>query len=160
MKKAIRIGFFSFVLSITACCKHKTDNDVICNPTSLNISPFIERYGNFTCGGNLYEYEYIKRKQSQIDSLFDCTFSPPVAFPVDETNMLYIMYGKMSYYRYDTFQTQLFKDTCSKKLVYQVDMIQRDTTHWQFPGVMSMFCEVENIPADYQIEIKYKYVPK
>ncbi|MFN8287799.1 MAG: hypothetical protein U0V74_13665 [Chitinophagales bacterium] len=99
------------------------------------------------------------RKKAEIDSLADCTFSPPVPFPADETDFVYIMFGKMSYYRYDTFQTSLFKDTCSKKLTYQVNMIQRDTTHWQFPGVMSMFCEVENIPADYQVEVKYQYVP-
>ena len=82
-----------------------------------------------------------------------------MAFPVDETDFAYIMFGKMSYFRYDTFQTALFKDTCAKKLVYQVDMIQRDTTHRQFVGALTMFCSVENIPADYQVEVKYTYVP-
>ena len=157
MKQIVTTGFLILLLFMDSCCKHKGDN--ICNSNNASINPFIEKYYVFTCGGNLYEYQYVMRKKSQIDSLTDCTFSPPVAFPVDETNFVYIMLGKMSYYRYDTFQTALFKDTCLKKLVYQVDMIQRDTTHWQFPGVMSMFCSVENIPADYQVEIKYKYVP-
>ncbi len=145
------------VFLIAGCCKHKNEN--ICNTSTYALSPSLERYGYFSCGGNLYEYEYIKRKKAQIDSLFDCTFSPPVPFPVDETDLVYIMFGKISYYRYDTFQTNLFKDTCSKKLTYQVDMIQRDTTHRQFPGALSIFCSVENIPADYQVEVNYKYVP-
>jgi hypothetical protein len=154
--KSIALFIISFSL-VASCCKDKTNNT--CNEGPFEVSPFLERFGYFTCGGNLYEYQYVMQRKSQIDSLFDCTFSPPVPFPVDETDFVYIMFGKMSYYRYDTFQTSLFKDTCSKKLTYQVDMIQRDTAHWQFPGVMSMFCEVENIPADYQVEVKYKYVP-
>lgn len=138
--------FFALSLFIPGCCKDKKE----CVGNKFSIPPFVEKFGSFTCGGNLYEYEYIKRRKSEIDSLTDCTFSPPIAFPIDETDMVYIMYGKMSYYRYDTFQTTLLKDTCARKLVYQIDMLQRDTTHWQFPGVMSMFCSVENIPADYR----------
>lgn len=123
------------------------------------VSPFVEAYYTFTCGGNLYEYQYIMRKKSQIDSLTDCTFSPPVAFPVDETDFAYIMLGKMSYHYGDTFQTSLFKDTCLRKVVYDVSMVQRDTALLQFPGARSMFCAVENIPTDYTVEVKYKYVP-
>ncbi|MCO5280147.1 MAG: hypothetical protein M9931_03700 [Chitinophagales bacterium] len=88
-----------------------------------------------------------------------CTFSPPVAFPIDETDMVYIMVGKMAYHYRDTFYSKLFKDTCSKKLTYEVNMVQRDTVYNTFPGVVSMFCSIENIPADYQVEVKYKYVP-
>ncbi len=142
---------------IAGCCKNKSEN--LCIANEFQVSPFIEKYGYFTCGGNLYEYQYIMRSEAQIDSLFDCNFSPSVPFPADETDFVYIMFGKMSYYRHDTFQTALLKDTCLKKLVYRVDMIQRDTTHRQFPGVLSMFCEVENVPADYQVEVKYQYVP-
>lgn len=99
-------------------------------------------------------------RKSQIDSLTDCTFSPPVAFPVDETDFVYIMFGKMSYYYKDTFQTAVFKDTCLKKVTYEVNMIQRyKTLESNGGGVRSMFCSLENIPADYQVEVKYKYVP-
>lgn len=142
---------------VTGCCKHRGHENP-CVANQFNISAITERYSDFWCTGN-DEYTYVLRSKAQIDSLSECHFSPPAPFPVDETDYVYIMFGKMSYYKYDTFNTALFKDTCSKKLVYQVDMIQRDTTHWQFPGVMSMFCEVENIPADYQVEVKYKYVP-
>ncbi len=142
--------------ALWGCCKDKND----CKSENFQVQPFIERYYTFTCGGNLYEYEYIKRKKIQIDSLSDCTFSPPVAFPIDETDMLYIMFGKMSYHYDDTFQTNLLKDTCLKKIIYEVNMIQRDTALWSNGGgVLSMFCSVENIPADYQVEVKYKYVP-
>ncbi|HRG88140.1 MAG TPA: hypothetical protein PLW44_03910 [Chitinophagales bacterium] len=145
------------VFLIGGCCKDKTGN--ACNEAAFVVDPFLERYAYFTCGGNLYEYQYVMRRKAQIDSLSDCNFSPPVPFPVNETDFIYIMFGKMSYFRYDTFQTILFKDTCLKKVTYQVDMIQHDTTHRQFPGVISMFCSVENIPADYEVEVKYKYVP-
>lgn len=134
--------------------------DKICKNTSFSILPFIEKYYTFTCGGNLYEYEYIKRKKAEIDSLTDCTFSPPVAFPLDEANMVYIMVGKMSYYYKDTFQSIILKDTCNKTLVYDLQMIQRTTIlESNGGGVKSMFCSVENIPEDYEVEVKYKYVP-
>lgn len=157
MRNLLLVSVVALFFLICGCCKDK--NDTLCNSNDVPVKPFLEKYYVFTCGGNLYEYLYVMHRKSQIDSLTDCTFSPPIAFPIDETDMVYIMYGKMSYYRYDTFQTTLLKDTCARKLVYQIDMLQRDTTHWQFPGVMSIFCSVENIPPDYEVEVKYKYVP-
>jgi len=150
---------FLTTIILLSCRKSKEE----CVDGKSSIQPFIEKVGSFTCGGNLYEYEYIKRNKSQIDSLTDCTFSPPVAFPIDESDMVYIMVGKEFTHYGDTFQTQLWKDTCNKKLVYEVNKIQRDTTRYCCPygvtAVTSMFCSVENIPADYQVEVKYKYVP-
>jgi hypothetical protein len=157
MRIAIVFCSICFLL-VAGCCKHKDENT--CNSTQFHVSPFLERYGNFTCGGNLYEYQYVMQRKSQIDSLFDCTFSPPVPFPVDETDFVYIMFGKMSYFYKDSFQTVLYKDTCLKKLTYDISLIQ---THLDSlsngGGVLSLFCSVENIPADYQVEVKYKYVP-
>jgi hypothetical protein len=148
-------------LFLAGCCKDK--NGTSCKGDSFEIAPFLERYGYFTCGGNLYEYQYVMRKKAQIDSLSDCTFSPPVPFPVDETDFVYIMLGKTFEYYKDTFQTTLWKDTCNKKLIYEVNRIQRDTARYCCPygitAVSSMFCTVENIPADYEVEVKYKYVP-
>jgi hypothetical protein len=158
MTKQIKLLAVFLCLLINGCCKHKSENT--CIPNSFRVNPFIEKYAYFTCGGNLYEYQYIKRKQAQIDSLTDCTFSPPIAFPVDETDMVYIMYGKMSYYYRDSFQTQLLKDTCLKTLTYQVNLIQTHTDSLSNGGgVLSTFCAVQNIPADYKVEVKYKYVP-
>ncbi|MBL7777585.1 MAG: hypothetical protein JNK66_04720 [Chitinophagales bacterium] len=154
--KPIAIGVIVAVATLLgSCCKDKAH----CASAPYYVDPFIEKYYTFTCGGNLYEYEYIMRRKSQIDSITDCTFSPPVAFPIDETDFVYIMIGKMSYFYGDTFQASLSKDTCLKKLIYDVSMIQRDTAQLQFPGTRSMFCAVENIPPDYQVEVKYKYVP-
>ena len=161
MSQAIRFLFLVSLLIIAGCCKHKTET--ICNPTTFQVIPFVEKYGYFFCGGNDYEYTYTLRKKIQIDSLADCTFSPPVAFPVDETNMLYIAVGRLSFYRNDTMaETRITKDTCSKKVVYEVNMKQRDTTlaAGGLGAVMSIFCSIENIPADYQVEVKYQYVPK
>lgn len=154
-KTIIIIATICFLIVLYSCKKD-------CNNKTTPILPFIEKYGDFTCGGNLYEYEYIKRHKTQIDSLTDCTFSPPMAFPLDETDMVYIMVGKLSYYSNDTFQTNLYKDTCAKKLTYELSMIQRDTIKVSFypQGIArGMFCSIENIPADYEVEVKYKYVP-
>ena len=146
------------IATIAGCHKGRNENE--CTGNTFAVQPFIEKYYDFTCGGNLYEYQYIFRKKEQIDSLSDCTFSPPVAFLVDETDFVYIMLGKMSYYYNDTFQTTLLKDTCAKKLTYGVNMIQRTSTlESNGGGVKSMFCSVANIPADYQVEVNYKYVP-
>jgi hypothetical protein len=140
----------------TGCCKDKKS----CKGGEFQIHPFIERYAKFECQNN-NEYTYIFRNSKQIDSLQPtCSFAVPVAFPIDETNMIYFIIGKGSYHRRDTFNTSVVKDTCFKTLTYQVDMIQRDTATWEFPGgVQSMFCAVQNIPADYKVEVKYKYVP-
>ncbi|HWB64747.1 MAG TPA: hypothetical protein VG603_14625 [Chitinophagales bacterium] len=153
----ILIGGLSIIL--IAGCKHKTDTS--CIPNTFSVNPFVERKSDFHCGSNNYDYTYIFRKKSEIDSLEPiCSFSPPVPFPVDETDFVYIMFGKMSYFYKDSFQTILYKDTCLKKLTYDISMIQ---THLDSlsngGGVLSLFCSVENIPADYQVEVKYKYVP-
>lgn len=143
------------ILMLAGCCKEKA-----CKEEQVETKPFVEKFAHFTCGGNLYEYQYVYRSKADIDTLSDCTFTPPVAFAVDEKDFVYIMYGKMSYYYADTFQTFLQKDDCNKRIIYNVDMIQRDTTLWSNGGgVLSMFCSVENIPADYEVEVKYKYVP-
>jgi len=147
----------TITIAFASCCKEKNGN--ICSSNQFQVMPFVERYGNFSCGGNLYEYQYVLRRESEIDSLSDCFIAPPIPFPIDETDFVYIMIGKMAYHYRDTFETLLLKDTCNKKLVYQVDMIQQDTALNTFPGVVSMFCSAENIPSGYQVEVKYKYVP-
>lgn len=161
MRNIILVAAVALFFGISGCCKDK--KDTLCNSSQVSAKPFLEKYYVFTCGGNLYEYQYIMRRKSQIDSLTDCTFSPPVAFPVDETNFVYIMVGKTFEFYKDTFQTSIWKDTCAKKLIYEVNRIQRDTTRYCCPygatAVSSMFCSVENIPPDYQVEVKYKYVP-
>ena len=145
----------AILLLLNACCKNKME----CVNGIINVSPFVERYSKFECQNNM-EYTFIFSNKSQIDSLFPtCSFNSPIAFPIDESNMKYFLVGRLSYHQKDTFQTVLLKDTCNKSITYQVDMIQRNTSLWQFPGVISMFCAVENIPADYKVEVKYKYVP-
>src|SRR5690606_19710758 len=96
-----KLCFIITAFAIISGCK----KDKVCKDTLFSIQPFIEKYYTFTCGGNLYEYEYVKRKKAEIDSLADCDFSSPIAFPLEENNMVYIMVGKMSYYYNDTFQT-------------------------------------------------------
>ena len=45
-------------------------------------------------------------------------------------------------------------------MYYSISLIQRDTTVLSNGGaVKGIFCTVENIPADYEVEVKYKYVP-
>ena len=140
---------------IGGCCKDKKS----CKGSAFQIHPFTERYAKFECQNN-NEYTYIFRNSKQIDSLQPtCSFAVPVAFPIDETDMVYIMFGKTAYHYRDTFQTNLLKDTCNKTLTYEVNMVQQDTAFNTFPGVVSMFCSVQNIPADYKVEVKYKYVP-
>jgi hypothetical protein len=161
MRNILLLGVVALSFLIDGCCKNK--KDILCKSENIEIKPFLERYYVFTCGGNLYEYEYIMRRKSQIDSLTDCTFSPPVPFPIDETDFVYIMVGRTFEFYKDTFQTSIWKDTCAKKLIYEVNRIQRDTSRYCCPygitAVSSMFCSVENIPPDYQVEVKYKYVP-
>lgn len=141
---------------LAGCCKDKKD---VCVGNPFDVKPFVEKYAKFECQNN-DEFIYIFRSSKQIDSLQPtCFFSAPIAFPLDESNMVYFIVGKVSYHMQDTFKTNVLKDSCLKTLTYQVNMIQRDTTQWQFPGVQSMFCSVENIPPDYQVEVKYKYVP-
>lgn len=146
------------LLFVTGCCKHKSEN--ICNPTPLPVTPFVEKRHIFQCN-NSDEFTYIFRTKEQIDSLDPtCFFIGSVPFPVNDANMLYIMAGRTSYHYRDTISfTELLKDTCNKKLTYVVSMYQTDTTVNIIPGRRTIFCSVENIPADYQVEVKYKYVP-
>lgn len=144
---------------LSSCCKHKTSD---CYNSQIPTTPFYEYFQKFYCNNNV-EYEYVFRKKEQIDSLLPECFiaSGNTSFPVDQNNMIIFAIGKLSQYHRDTFQTNFFKDTCGKKLTFNINMIQRDTIPWQAPGaVVSMFSIVENIPADYQVEVKYKYVPK
>ncbi|HRN95650.1 MAG TPA: hypothetical protein PL084_13080 [Chitinophagales bacterium] len=162
MKKA---HYLLIIVSLTAtiltgCCKDKNKNT--CKSESFSINPFVQRFGSFFCGGNDYEYTYIFRKKAEIDSLHsECSYYN-VAFSIDETNFAYIAVGRLSYHQKDTMLSNLYVDTCSRLLTYDVEMIQRDTTKVSFyplGATMSIFCSVENIPADYQVEVKYKYVP-
>lgn len=163
MKNSVSVLAIVFLFLVTGCCKHKTDN--VCKQSSIQLQPFVEKFGYFFCDSNDYEYTYVFTKKDQIDSLSPTCYMPwSVPYPVDETNMRYIILGRMSYHYRDSFAfTSLLVDTCNKKLVYEADMIQRDTAFYCCPygagGILSMFCSVENIPADYQVEVKYKYVP-
>jgi hypothetical protein len=152
--------FITLILFFNSACKKEKNK---CVGDAFLIQPFVDRSGVFYCGSNDFEFTHIVRKKSQIDSLTNCSFSPPVAFPIDETNMVYIAFGKLSYHHKDTITTTIMKDSCSKVLIYDVSMIQRDTTSLCCPEgisvVRNIFCSVENIPADYQVEVKYKYVP-
>jgi len=148
---------FGLGIFLAGCCK---DKDGECLDNAFSVKPFTERFYVFRCNNNDVEYSYVLRSREQIDSLQPvCFFTAPVAFPIDEIDMLYIALGKMSYHYSDTFKTNIIKDTCNKLVTYDVQMIQRDTTLFQFPGIISMYCAVENIPADYRVEVKYKYVP-
>jgi hypothetical protein len=153
--------FFLFLIMMTlsSCRKNKEE----CVGDKFSIQPFVERYGVFYCGDNDSEFTHIARRKCQIDSLTNCSFSPPVALPIDETNMVYIAFGKLSYHHKDTLTTIIMKDSCSKKLTYDISMIQRDTTTLCCPEgisvVRNIFCSVSEIPTDYQVEVKYKYVP-
>ena len=159
---AMRILLLIFTVFITmffSSCKKCKDE---CVSNKILTKPFIEKYYIFTCGGNTYEYEYVYRRKSQIDSLTDCMFTSPVSFPIDESNFTYILVGRYGYYRNDTLHSVLYKDTCLKVLTYEISTIQRDTNRTSFyPQLVarSLFCAVENIPADYKVEVKYKYVP-
>ena len=144
------------------CGTSRTADKNNCKGLAFQINPFTQRFGKFSCGSNDYEYTYIFNSSKQIDSLVPTCRLRNTAFPIDETNMKYLILGRLSYYRGDTFQTNLLKDTCLKTLTYEVNMIQRDTTRPSFypqGGVRSMYCAVENIPSDYKVEMKYKYVP-
>jgi len=155
MKKAIAI--FIVCLSIAGCCKNKN----LCTGDAFQVSPFTQTTTKYQCNGNS-EYTYILKRKSDVDSLEpNCFSTGPIAFPTNDHEFVYIIMGRMSYYYDDTIGfTLLIKDSCQKKLTYEVNMIQRDTTLWSNGGgILPVFCSVENIPADYEVEIKYKYVP-
>ncbi|OJV25458.1 MAG: hypothetical protein BGO32_00090 [Bacteroidetes bacterium 37-13] len=157
-----QLYFIAVLILVTAggCQKEKCSR---CNSTSFKVTPFIERYAKFECNSN-DEYTYIFRRKAQIDSLEpNCYIINSIAFPLDETDMTYIIVGRLFEHYKDTFKTVLINDTCNKVLSYEVTGIQRDTIKYCCPygvnAVSSVFCSVENIPADYQVEVKYKYVP-
>lgn len=157
----MRNSFFLIVVAlilIGGCCKEKDT----CKENKIMLNAFAERYYYFKCNNN-DEYTFLFTKSSQIDSLQPtCFFLQPSAFPIDENGMRYILVGRLSYHNRDTFQTALSKDTCLKTVTYEVNMVQRDKAY-SFPdsigAIQSMYCAVENIPADYKVEVKYKYVP-
>ena len=156
-----KIIFFITIIAIVVAGCRKNKNECVGN--AFGVNPFVERFYVFWCNNDDAEYTYIFTNKEQIDSLNPvCFFTAPIAFPIDEKNMRYFILGRLSYYERDTFQTSILKDSCSKKLVYEVNMIQRDTAYY-FPdqrgGILSMFCSVENVPSDYEVEVKYKYVP-
>ncbi len=152
------IVMVAVIFFLSACCKHKQDD--LCKQENHSTLPFVEKFNYVMCDDSS-ERLYVLTRKSQIDSLEPhCVIPFPIAYPVDETDMAYIIFGKMSYYRRDTFETALYKDTCNKKLTYDVKMIQRtDSSLGSFAWPLYMFCSVENIPADYTVEVKYKYVP-
>ncbi|HRN95765.1 MAG TPA: hypothetical protein PL084_13665 [Chitinophagales bacterium] len=159
MRTRLKFTIYTLVcFFISACCKHKSEN--VCNPTPFSIQPFVEKRHIFQCN-NSDEFTYIFRKKKQIDSLSPtCFFIGSVAFPTEDTNMVYLMIGRTSSHYKDTISiAQLLIDTCNKHLIYNISMVQTDTTLNTFPGRRTIFCSVENIPADYQVEVKYKYVP-
>lgn len=153
------LGLTSALLFVSGCCKEKNS----CKSVVFQTTPFVERANKYRCNNGASEFTHIFSNSQQIEDLKPtCFFTAPIAFPIDETNMRYFLVGRLSYHQKDTFQTVLLKDTCLKTLVYDVSMIQRDTAYY-FPdrkgGILSMFCAVENIPSDYKVEVKYKYVP-
>jgi hypothetical protein len=159
MRELIKTGIVVVVLIIAGCCKEKKEN--ICKSNPTQIAPFFEKRSVYQCNST-NEYTYILSKKEQIDSLHPtCFFIGSVPFPTDETNMAYVMVGRMSYYLKDTISfTELKKDTCKHILTYEVKMVQRDTALLSNGGgIRSIFCSVENIPPDYQVEVKYRYVP-
>lgn len=159
MKKVNSIvGVVILLLFSSGCCKDKID--AVCKPENFRIEPFVEKRHIFQCN-NSDEFTYIFRRKEQIDSLSPtCFMTGSVAFPVDETEMVYILLGRLSTHYRDTISfTELLKDTCNKKLTYDVSMFQTDTTPNTFTGRRTIFCSVENIPSDYTVEVKYKYVP-
>lgn len=154
----IFLGLATLLFFVSGCCKDKQS----CKGEVFQVNPFVERYSKFECQNN-NEYTYIFKSSSEIENLKPtCFFTSPIAFPINETNMRYFLVGRLSYHQKDTFQTLLLKDTCSKTLVYDVNMIQRDTAYY-FPdrrgGILDIYCAVEDVPADYKVEVKYKYVP-
>lgn len=144
-----------FVLA--GCCKDKGKE---CVNGSVELAPFAEIFGGFYCNGNT-EYQYVFRKKDEFSALLpNCFFPGGMFFPINEDSVVYIAIGKMSVYYKDTFETTIVKDSCGKRMIYNLAMIQRDTTLESNGGaVKSIFCTVENIPSDYEVEVKYKYVP-
>lgn len=144
------------MLILSGCCKNKSD----CKSGNLTLKPFLERIETFDCNNGESDYTYIFSNSKQIDSLQPtCFFTAPVVFPLDESNMRYLLVGRFSAHYKDTLESTLYKDTCSKILTYDVRMIQRDTALWSNGGgIQHIFCSVQNIPPDYKVEVKYKYV--
>ena len=155
MKKTVVILICLFV--IAGCCKDKGED---CVKGSEELTAFAEIFGGFYCNGNT-EYQYILRKKDEFTSLQpNCFFPGGMFFPINEDSVVYIAIGKFSTYYKDTFETTIVKDVCEKKMFYNINMIQRDTVVLSNGGaVKGIFCIVENIPADYEVEVKYKYVP-
>ncbi len=157
MKKVLIVSIIT--LSLYSCCKHKHE-ETPCIGGSIKIMPFKEKFAGYWCNDN-EEFTYIFRRKIQIDSLEpNCSFIGTAVFPVDDIAMAYILLGRSTHYINDSFSTELYKDTCLKKLFYNVNFIQTDTVYHSSTGIVPIYCFVENIPADYQVEIKYKYVPK
>ena len=157
-KIIIQLVFLVSLISFfNGCCKEKKE----CKNGIVKLTPFIERIETFDCNNGESDYTYIFTKRLQIDSLQPtCYFTSPVAFPLDESGMRYILVGRFSTHYKDTLESILHMDTCSKNLTYELNMIQKDTTFWSNGGgTQHIFCAVENIPADYKVEVKYKYVP-
>lgn len=154
MKK--NVIFLISIFTLWGCCK---DKKIECIDGNKPVLPFVEKFAGFWCNEDV-EYEYIFRKREQIDSLYpNCFFPGSTAFPLTDNEVVYFIFGKIAYHKQDTFITTIFKDTCANSVTYEINMVQRDTSLNEFPGVMPIFCTVENIPADYEVEIKYKYVP-
>ncbi len=159
MKNKINLLAVAILFLVTGCCKHKKED--VCNPTSISVTPFVQKIEVFDCNNGETDYTFVFAKSSQIDSLHPtCYFTAPIAFPTDETNMRYFLLGRFSSHFHDTIISTLYIDSCARVLYYDVKMIQRDTALWSNGGgLQHIFCSVENIPADYQVEVKYKYVP-
>jgi hypothetical protein len=147
----------SLAIFVFGCRKDKDE----CKPNIFQVFPFQEKIEVFDCNNDETDYTYVFTKRDQIDSLNPiCFFTAPIAFPTDEYGMRYILLGRFSSYFRDTLTSTLYKDTCNKVLYYDVKMIQRDTALWSNGGgLQHIFCSVSEIPADYQVEVKYKYVP-
>lgn len=142
----------SLIISSLLSCKKD------CKSSDIETSPFVQRL--YYCNDGI-EHTYILRRQEDVESLEpNCYFPNSSIFPLDDTDMVYIIFGKMSYFHKDSFTTKLVRNTCQKTLTYEVKMIQRTKTELgEFAWPKYIFCSVDSTPEDYDVIIDYEYVP-
>lgn len=135
-------------------CADKTD----CSQQATAMQLYSQKTFVFDCNGNM-PYQYVFTSIAQVNDLQpNCYLGGPVATPLHEDHVRYLIIGDTLRYKSDTVTGTVYKNDCAKTVTYDVRFIQRSDTLNDVPGIGSLFTIVEDVPEDYVVLFRKEYV--
>lgn len=149
MRNSIIILYSIIVIcTIGSCSKEK------CKDTNYRTEPFFQRSDKYECFTNNIPYTYIYWNKAQIDSANPhCHFFGPQIYPVDFPNNIYFAVGDTFFYNGDSITGEVYRDDCKKEITYNVKFVKGNGMLNDFPGIVAVYCIVENVTPDYKVVV-------